>query len=169
MGSISSRSATHWSRCKLFFYMYFFFFCKKHLAWNESLRGTMADRRTFNVVVLGLGFLFIFTAFTTCGNIEVSLFCFSPTPPPPPPLLSAWSNFERYIAVSRFKERLFLELKSFRSFIAPEDKDLWTRRSAALISLELIPLSWSCLRWWKQTNRPLLDFETRKNNNSNKK
>lgn len=33
----------------------------------------MADRRTFNVVVLGLGFLFIFTAFTTCGNIEVSL------------------------------------------------------------------------------------------------
>ncbi|XP_075894723.1 UNC93-like protein MFSD11 [Nelusetta ayraudi] len=30
----------------------------------------MADRRTFNVVVLGLGFLFIFTAFTTCGNIE---------------------------------------------------------------------------------------------------
>uniref|UniRef100_A0A3Q3XJM3 Major facilitator superfamily domain containing 11 n=1 Tax=Mola mola TaxID=94237 RepID=A0A3Q3XJM3_MOLML len=30
----------------------------------------MADRRTFNVVVLGLGFLFIFTAFTTCGNVE---------------------------------------------------------------------------------------------------
>ncbi|KAI4822000.1 hypothetical protein KUCAC02_007568 [Chaenocephalus aceratus] len=31
----------------------------------------MADRRTFNVVILGLGFLFIFTAFTTCGNVEV--------------------------------------------------------------------------------------------------
>ncbi|XP_029015696.1 UNC93-like protein MFSD11 [Betta splendens] len=30
----------------------------------------MADARTFNVVVLGVGFLFIFTAFTTCGNIE---------------------------------------------------------------------------------------------------
>ncbi|XP_074553562.1 UNC93-like protein MFSD11 [Halichoeres trimaculatus] len=30
----------------------------------------MADFRTFNVVVLGLGFLFIFTAFTTTGNIE---------------------------------------------------------------------------------------------------
>ncbi|KAM6966944.1 UNC93-like protein MFSD11 [Tautogolabrus adspersus] len=30
----------------------------------------MADLRTFNVVVLGLGFLFIFTAFTTTGNIE---------------------------------------------------------------------------------------------------
>ncbi|KAM8724561.1 UNC93-like protein MFSD11 [Acanthopagrus schlegelii] len=30
----------------------------------------MADRRSFNVVILGLGFLFIFTAFTTCGNIE---------------------------------------------------------------------------------------------------
>ncbi|XP_038559581.1 UNC93-like protein MFSD11 [Micropterus salmoides] len=30
----------------------------------------MADIRTFNVVVLGVGFLFIFTAFTTCGNIE---------------------------------------------------------------------------------------------------
>ncbi|XP_070779301.1 UNC93-like protein MFSD11 [Enoplosus armatus] len=30
----------------------------------------MADRRTFNVVILGVGFLFIFTAFTTCGNIE---------------------------------------------------------------------------------------------------
>uniref|UniRef100_A0A8C4NJA2 UNC93-like protein MFSD11 n=1 Tax=Dicentrarchus labrax TaxID=13489 RepID=A0A8C4NJA2_DICLA len=30
----------------------------------------MADRRTFNVVILGLGFLFIFTAFTTCGNVE---------------------------------------------------------------------------------------------------
>ncbi|KAM3597910.1 uncharacterized protein V6R79_011076 [Siganus canaliculatus] len=30
----------------------------------------MADRSTFNVVVLGLGFLFVFTAFTTCGNIE---------------------------------------------------------------------------------------------------
>ncbi|KAM9391920.1 UNC93-like protein MFSD11 [Pholidichthys leucotaenia] len=30
----------------------------------------MADWRTFNVVILGLGFLFIFTAFTTCGNIE---------------------------------------------------------------------------------------------------
>uniref|UniRef100_A0A665VDZ0 UNC93-like protein MFSD11 n=1 Tax=Echeneis naucrates TaxID=173247 RepID=A0A665VDZ0_ECHNA len=26
--------------------------------------------RTFNVVILGLGFLFIFTAFTTCGNVE---------------------------------------------------------------------------------------------------
>lgn len=32
----------------------------------------MADRRTCNVVILGLGFLFIFTAFTTCGNVEVS-------------------------------------------------------------------------------------------------
>lgn len=30
----------------------------------------MADWRTFNVVVLGVGFLFIFTAFTTCGNVE---------------------------------------------------------------------------------------------------
>uniref|UniRef100_A0A8C4ARW3 UNC93-like protein MFSD11 n=1 Tax=Denticeps clupeoides TaxID=299321 RepID=A0A8C4ARW3_9TELE len=30
----------------------------------------MADLRTFNVVVLGIGFLFVFTAFTTCGNIE---------------------------------------------------------------------------------------------------
>lgn len=30
----------------------------------------MGDRRTFNVVILGIGFLFIFTAFTTCGNIE---------------------------------------------------------------------------------------------------
>ncbi|KAM7387050.1 hypothetical protein PAMA_009595 [Pampus argenteus] len=30
----------------------------------------MADRRTCNVVILGVGFLFIFTAFTTCGNVE---------------------------------------------------------------------------------------------------
>ncbi|XP_035384862.1 UNC93-like protein MFSD11 isoform X5 [Electrophorus electricus] len=30
----------------------------------------MADMRTYNVVILGIGFLFIFTAFTTCGNIE---------------------------------------------------------------------------------------------------
>ncbi|KAG7223149.1 hypothetical protein INR49_015757 [Caranx melampygus] len=30
----------------------------------------MTDRRTFNVVILGVGFLFIFTAFTTCGNVE---------------------------------------------------------------------------------------------------
>lgn len=30
----------------------------------------MADRRTFNVAILGVGFLFIFTAFTTCGNVE---------------------------------------------------------------------------------------------------
>ncbi|XP_054615361.1 UNC93-like protein MFSD11 isoform X2 [Dunckerocampus dactyliophorus] len=30
----------------------------------------MADWRTFNVVILGVGFLFIFTAFTTCGNVE---------------------------------------------------------------------------------------------------
>ncbi|XP_006637134.1 UNC93-like protein MFSD11 isoform X1 [Lepisosteus oculatus] len=30
----------------------------------------MADFRTFNVVILGIGFLLIFTAFTTCGNIE---------------------------------------------------------------------------------------------------
>ncbi|XP_068435112.1 UNC93-like protein MFSD11 [Clinocottus analis] len=30
----------------------------------------MADWRTFNVLVLGVGFLFIFTAFTTCGNVE---------------------------------------------------------------------------------------------------
>ncbi|KAM4535727.1 UNC93-like protein MFSD11 isoform 1-T2 [Fundulus diaphanus] len=30
----------------------------------------MADRRTYNVVILGVGFLFIFTAFTTCGNVE---------------------------------------------------------------------------------------------------
>ncbi len=32
----------------------------------------MADIRTYNVVILGIGFLLIFTAFTTCGNIEVS-------------------------------------------------------------------------------------------------
>ncbi|XP_062868494.1 UNC93-like protein MFSD11 [Trichomycterus rosablanca] len=30
----------------------------------------MADIRTYNVVVLGIAFLLIFTAFTTCGNIE---------------------------------------------------------------------------------------------------
>ncbi|KAI1884668.1 hypothetical protein AGOR_G00228790 [Albula goreensis] len=30
----------------------------------------MADFRVFNVVILGIGFLLIFTAFTTCGNIE---------------------------------------------------------------------------------------------------
>lgn len=36
----------------------------------------MADIRTYNVVVLGIGFLFIFTAFTTCGNIEVSYLAF---------------------------------------------------------------------------------------------
>ncbi|XP_029283969.1 UNC93-like protein MFSD11 [Cottoperca gobio] len=30
----------------------------------------MADTRTFNVVILGVGFLFLFTAFTTCGNVE---------------------------------------------------------------------------------------------------
>ncbi|XP_064171114.1 UNC93-like protein MFSD11 isoform X1 [Anguilla rostrata] len=30
----------------------------------------MADLRVFNVVILGIGFLLIFTAFTTCGNIE---------------------------------------------------------------------------------------------------
>ncbi|XP_037545069.1 UNC93-like protein MFSD11 [Nematolebias whitei] len=30
----------------------------------------MADRRTINVVILGVGFLLIFTAFTTCGNVE---------------------------------------------------------------------------------------------------
>uniref|UniRef100_A0A673MNK0 UNC93-like protein MFSD11 n=1 Tax=Sinocyclocheilus rhinocerous TaxID=307959 RepID=A0A673MNK0_9TELE len=30
----------------------------------------MADVRTYNVVILGIGFLLIFTAFTTCGNIE---------------------------------------------------------------------------------------------------
>lgn len=88
MASISSRSATHRSRCKPF--------CEEHLVWNESLRGTMADRRTFNVVVLGLGFLFIFTAFTTCGNIEVSLF--------PPRILSLYLTFTRlctYVVPSR--------------------------------------------------------------------
>ncbi|XP_060799089.1 UNC93-like protein MFSD11 isoform X1 [Neoarius graeffei] len=30
----------------------------------------MADIRTYNVVVLGIAFLLVFTAFTTCGNIE---------------------------------------------------------------------------------------------------
>ncbi|KAM9779852.1 UNC93-like protein MFSD11 [Neosynchiropus ocellatus] len=33
----------------------------------------MTDRRTFNVVILGVGFLFVFTAFTTCGNIEQTI------------------------------------------------------------------------------------------------
>lgn len=32
----------------------------------------MADIRTYNVVILGIAFLLVFTAFTTCGNIEVS-------------------------------------------------------------------------------------------------
>ena len=41
----------------------------------------MADVRTVNVVVLGVGFLLIFTAFTTCGNIEVC----------PPHLLTTFS------------------------------------------------------------------------------
>ncbi|XP_066544958.1 UNC93-like protein MFSD11 isoform X2 [Amia ocellicauda] len=31
---------------------------------------TMADFRTFNVLILGIGFMLLFTAFTTCGNIE---------------------------------------------------------------------------------------------------
>ncbi|XP_026785699.2 UNC93-like protein MFSD11 [Pangasianodon hypophthalmus] len=30
----------------------------------------MADIRTYNVVILGMAFLLVFTAFTTCGNIE---------------------------------------------------------------------------------------------------
>ncbi|XP_053468660.1 UNC93-like protein MFSD11 isoform X1 [Ictalurus furcatus] len=30
----------------------------------------MADIRTYNVVILGIAFLLLFTAFTTCGNIE---------------------------------------------------------------------------------------------------
>ncbi|KAI5091609.1 UNC93-like protein MFSD11, partial [Silurus meridionalis] len=30
----------------------------------------MADIRTYNVVILGIAFLLVFTAFTTCGNIE---------------------------------------------------------------------------------------------------
>uniref|UniRef100_A0A1A8B0B3 Major facilitator superfamily domain containing 11 n=1 Tax=Nothobranchius furzeri TaxID=105023 RepID=A0A1A8B0B3_NOTFU len=30
----------------------------------------MADKSTYNVVILGVGFLLIFTAFTTCGNVE---------------------------------------------------------------------------------------------------
>ncbi|MBN3303300.1 MFS11 protein, partial [Amia calva] len=30
----------------------------------------MADFRTFNVLILGIGFMLLFTAFTTCGNIE---------------------------------------------------------------------------------------------------
>lgn len=33
----------------------------------------MADTGTFNVVVLGVGFLLVFTAFNTCVNVEVSL------------------------------------------------------------------------------------------------
>ncbi|KAL0992838.1 hypothetical protein UPYG_G00099210 [Umbra pygmaea] len=33
----------------------------------------MADLRIYNVVILGIGFLFIFTAFTTCGNIEQTI------------------------------------------------------------------------------------------------
>ncbi|XP_070957837.1 UNC93-like protein MFSD11 isoform X2 [Oncorhynchus clarkii lewisi] len=33
----------------------------------------MADLRIYNVVILGLGFLLIFTAFTTCGNIEQTI------------------------------------------------------------------------------------------------
>uniref|UniRef100_A0A8C6K5Y4 Major facilitator superfamily domain containing 11 n=1 Tax=Nothobranchius furzeri TaxID=105023 RepID=A0A8C6K5Y4_NOTFU len=31
---------------------------------------SMADKSTYNVVILGVGFLLIFTAFTTCGNVE---------------------------------------------------------------------------------------------------
>ncbi|XP_058509290.1 UNC93-like protein MFSD11 [Solea solea] len=30
----------------------------------------MADTRTFNVVILGVGFLLVFTAFNTCANVE---------------------------------------------------------------------------------------------------
>lgn len=63
----------------------------------------MADRRTFNVVVLGLGFLFIFTAFTTCGNIEVSLFPPHPEFSPSNSLLSnfALTSYHRGLSVQR--------------------------------------------------------------------
>lgn len=34
----------------------------------------MVDSRTVNVILLGIGFMLVFTAFQTLGNMEVSYF-----------------------------------------------------------------------------------------------
>lgn len=86
----------------------------------------MADRRTFNVVVLGLGFLFIFTAFTTCGNIEVSRV----------PVIFPPSVQNSFPAAS------YLLLKVFRGCRSQEFYSL----NPFLISLASVLLSSSCLR-----------------------
>lgn len=70
----------------------------------------MADRRTFNVVVLGLGFLFIFTAFTTCGNIEVSLVSVIPPISSKQISCGVLSPLE---SVSRLQKSQFCALNSF--------------------------------------------------------
>ena len=41
-------------------------------ASNTNRRTSLCDKKMFNIIVLGLGFMFIFTAFQTSTMIEVT-------------------------------------------------------------------------------------------------
>lgn len=48
-------------------------FFEKHLTFDNRLK---MDKKFVNVLLLGFGFMFLFTAFQTMGNIEVNIHSF---------------------------------------------------------------------------------------------
>lgn len=47
-------------------------------SWRKFFKMSPEGKKLLNIIILGFGFMFMFTAFQTCGNIEVGVAIHNP-------------------------------------------------------------------------------------------